>query len=258
MMINAKAVKNVFHIHGAWHGAWAFDKLKPDLRYNATFIDYPSLIQETGIAFPNAFSILAQCVRCNIEHINRVFGANSKVTIVAHSAGGPLGTLTADALGNRVEKLVLIDAYIIPNGQSLIEVASGDVNSTLLPAIHLNTIPGTPYPDGSYYVDPANVTDIFYNKCSKADVAYATSRLNNREVFPVMEPVVYTSNVLSNISKYYISGINDNAITYGFQELMLDSSPFGNFSRLTLSGDHSPFFSRKSLLALFLNLIVSF
>lgn len=253
-MIDATSTKNVLHIHGAWHGSWAFDKIKPDLRYNATFIDYPTLIQETGIAYPN----LTQYVQWNVEHINRVFGSNSKVSIVAHSAGGLVAALTVDALGNRVDKLILLNAFIIPNGQSLMQVGSGDVNSLLYPAIRLNTIPGTPYPDGTYYVDPANVTEIFYNKCSRSEVQYATSRLNNREVFPVMEPATYNTNAMNRVRKYYIMGVHDNAISFGFQKTMLDNSPFGRFERFVLSGDHSPFFSRDNLLSLFLNLIVLF
>lgn len=243
--------QNVVHLHGAWHGSWAYDRIKDKVCYNKLFIDYPSLLNTSGIIYPT----LGQYVNLTINEINKKFGDKSKISIVAHSASGPLATLLVDTLGKRVKKIVLISAFIVPNGLSLLEVGGADTSSLLYQNILFNIDPNTGYPDGTYYVNSSAVESIFYNKCSNRDVNFATQRLNNREVFPVMEPVFYQTDNLHKVKKYYILNTHDNAISYSHQQLMVSTSPFGRFKVFLLSGDHSPFFSKALQLSTILNFI---
>lgn len=245
------AISNVVHLHGAWHGSWVYNGIKDKLRYNTHFIDYPTLINKTGNPYPS----LNDYVSMTINSTNERFGSHSEFSLVAHSAAGPIASLVADRLGSRVKSIVYVSAFIIPNDTSLVEIGSIDTQSKLYQNILLNIDPLTGYPDGTYYVNGSVVADIFYNECSNKDVTYAKARFNNREVFPVTEPVLYKSTYLNHVKKYYVLNKKDNAISLKHQKYMINSSPFGKFNTLTLNADHTPFFSKSGQLAAYLNLI---
>lgn len=253
LVVASLTMENVLYIHGAWHGKWAYDEIKPLLHHNNLFIDYPSEMKSRGISFPT----LHDYVQWNVEAINSIFGNDSEVSIVAHSAGGIPAALTVDTLGNRVKKLILISSFILPNMTSLVQIGSLDTESILYENIELNIDPMSGYPDGTFRVNPLYTQSIFYGKCSMPDKLYALSRINQREVFPVMEPVFYKSQALYSVKKYYILNRHDRAISFSYQHQMLDTSPIGIFEKYTLSTDHSPFLSKKQPLSRLLNLIIS-
>ena len=67
-----------------------------------------------------------------IAAINKM---GSPVVLVGDSMAGMVISATAEKIPSQIEKLIYIAAYVPANGQSLLDLASGDQQSALPPAL---------------------------------------------------------------------------------------------------------------------------
>ncbi len=99
-------------VHGAWHGGWCWDEVVKKLGAPAVA---PTL---TGLA-ERARELNADV---NLStHVMDVVGACAnfdRVVLVGHSYAGLVITAALDALSEKVERLVYLDAFLPANGQT--------------------------------------------------------------------------------------------------------------------------------------------
>src|SRR2546423_14412820 len=74
------------------------------------------------------------------EAIDRAPGP---VVLVAHSRGGLATTQAAEGRHERIDTLVYLAAYLLRDGESVLDVAPGDTDSLVLPNLDL-------HPDGHW------------------------------------------------------------------------------------------------------------
>jgi hypothetical protein len=102
---------NLLLVHGAWHGAWCWDLLIPELRsrgWAPTAIDLPG----TGVHAD------AKAVRDALEDID------GPVTVLAHSYGGvPVAEVAASV--HSVTGLIYLAAHVLEPGESVVSVLGG-------------------------------------------------------------------------------------------------------------------------------------
>ncbi len=233
-----RRVRNPAHfvfVHGAFHGAWCWYKITTALEaagHTATAVDLPS----AGIdAVPAATVTLpAQAERV----LERLDAMDAPVILVGHSAGGPVISTVAEARPEKVAKLVYLSAYLLPAGSSILAVAGGDTAS--LAAQNL-----VPRPDGTLFVRPEGVRDLFYGTSDDADVALARSLLKPIGLLTVGGPVVVGA-AFESVRRFYVTCRRDRAISPGFQKVMYTALPCERVFAIT--SDHSSFFSRASAL----------
>lgn len=116
-------------IHGGSHGGWCWERVTPALRSQGHIAYAPSL---TGLADRS------HLVGSNVDlelHINDVVNLINwedlhNVILVGHSYGGMVITGIADRVPERVRQLVYLDAAHPKNGESLVDVTHGGINST--------------------------------------------------------------------------------------------------------------------------------
>jgi pimeloyl-ACP methyl ester carboxylesterase len=115
-------------VHGGGHGGWCYSLLAPLLRAAGHDVYTPTL---TGLGER------AHLMRADIDldfHIGDViavlhFEDLRDVILVGHSYGGMVITGVADRAGNRVGKLVYLDAATPTNGESLVDHAGPVINA---------------------------------------------------------------------------------------------------------------------------------
>lgn len=99
-------------VHGAWHGGWCWDAVVKKLSVPAVA---PTL---TGLA-ERSRELTAEV---NLStHVMDVVGACAnfdRVVLVGHSYAGLVITAALDALSEKVERLVYLDAFLPANGQT--------------------------------------------------------------------------------------------------------------------------------------------
>lgn len=104
-------------VHGAWHGGWCWDRVAGRLRAEGHVVLAPTLpgLGERAHLLSSALTVDA-CV----EDLQRQIEAWSgePVVLVGHSFGGSVALGVADRSPKRIERLVLLDALVLENGES--------------------------------------------------------------------------------------------------------------------------------------------
>ncbi|MFF2102293.1 alpha/beta fold hydrolase [Streptomyces sp. NPDC058202] len=208
-------------VHGAWHGAWCWDKLVPELTaqgWHAITIDLPSASADAG---SNAG--MYDDARAIRERLDSIDGP---VTVLAHSYGG-LPATEAAAQAPNVSHLVYLSAFQLNQGDSLASQSAGQ-----LPSGDAGTLPVPDSPAKHLYAD-----------VSADEAAHAAERLRPQTIRSFSEPL--TDAAWNTITSSYIICEQDEILPVAFQEAM--ASRADRTHRLPSS--HSPFLSMPAELA---------
>lgn len=102
-------------VHGAWHGGWVWKRLTPHLRSRGYHVLTPTL--------PGADSQTGVGLRDQVRALRALLALQVAPVVLAHSYAGLVAREVAAGIPHQVERLVLIDAWIAANGQSLLDLA---------------------------------------------------------------------------------------------------------------------------------------
>ncbi|MER6083012.1 alpha/beta hydrolase [Streptomyces sp. NPDC001833] len=211
----------VLLVHGAWHGAWAWYKLVPELEsrgWDVVTVDLPSVsaeAEQTAGMYDDA--------RVIREKLAAIPGP---VAVVAHSYGGIPATEAAAGADN-VSRLIYLAAFQLEEGDSLANQSGG-----ALPVGDTGTLP--PNPEHREY---------FYNGVTDEDAAWAAERLVPQSIKSFGEPL--TATAWKSVESRYIACELDNALPLAFQQGMAVRSG----KTYQLPSGHSAFLSMPGRLA---------
>jgi pimeloyl-ACP methyl ester carboxylesterase len=105
----------VILVHGAWHGGWAWDRVRPFLEADGLRVFATTLTGMAETSHLAQFDISLTTHVQDIAHLIKwhdLFG----ITLVGHSFGGFIITRVADMMPERVSSLVYLDAFVPENG----------------------------------------------------------------------------------------------------------------------------------------------
>jgi len=228
--------KHFVLVHGAWHGAWCWYKTATLLQadgHRVTVLDLPAHGIDPRPAATVTAALYAQHVVAVIDAIDE------PVILVGHSMGGTVVSNVAEACPQRLEKLVYLAAFLLANGQSLFDIATGDSGSLATPSLIVKP------EEGFIDIDRAAITAIFYGDCEPADINLARSVLRPTPFAPFVTPLTLGANYES-VRRFYIECTEDHAITVATQRAMVAATPCEAVH--TMHTDHSPFFSQPAKL----------
>jgi pimeloyl-ACP methyl ester carboxylesterase len=225
-------------VHGAFHGAWCWIKLVPELEargHRAVAFDLPGGGDDPTpieqVTLDGYVSRVADVVARQPE----------PVILVGHSLGGMTITAAAERMPERIRKLVYLCAFILRDGESLFTLID--------PSAPKDSVP----PKGSSWdivfspVPTEAAPKMFYNGCLEADVAYALARLRPQANAPRLTMVRLTPERFGRVPRAYIETTNDQAVSLETQRRMVANSPCAPIRSLPTG--HSPFFSAPAALA---------
>jgi len=215
-------------VHGAWHGAWCWQKLTPLLEAAGARAIAPDF--STQVTLESAADEVADIVDCNPDGV-----------LVGHSLGGAVISRVAERLPSRIRRLVYLAAYLLAPGGSVAQAARADVSSLLAP----NMIPverGV-----SCTLRPEVIRDAFYGSCSDADFDFARQRLSPQSLKPLVTALDVSELEFGSVPRAYIETARDRAVSLDAQRRMQAQFPCAPV--FTLDSDHSPFLSQPEALA---------
>ena len=133
---------DVILVHGAWHGGWAWDRVAPLLKaagHRPVAIDLPAAGPDgRGATLADHANVLRRAVEASPR----------PPAVVAHSYAGLVAQAALAATRAPVERLVLLDAWLGDDGDSLLslapEWAAGYWRSTRTSRPDGDTIPPPP------------------------------------------------------------------------------------------------------------------
>jgi pimeloyl-ACP methyl ester carboxylesterase len=236
-------MKTFILIHGSWHSAWNWHKVVPLLEkagHRAMAIDLPGMGRDKT-------PIQEVTMKTTVEKICELIDSiEGKVILVGHSKNGIMISQAAEYRPGKIEKLVYLAAYLIPNGKTQREYSIQDIGGWLKP--YVTACPET----NSHTLQPAIYKEGLYHDCEDDITELAKVLLSHEPVDSGITPLHLTEENYGTVPRVYIECTEDRAVTPFIQRKMYKEMPCQQV--YSLPSGHSPFFSKpKELVAILLD-----
>ncbi len=218
-------------VSGSWHGAWCWYKVVPRLEalgHRAVPVELPG----HGTSWRPAKDVTLQSY---VDAVATVIDQQpGPVVLVGHSRGGIVVSQAAEERAAKVARLVYLSAFLVPNGESMLQTATADVESRIVPNLVFDEAAGT------HMLKREAFREALYADCSDEDVALATSLLTPEPNGPVGTPLRLGA-AWERIPRVYVECRSDRGISLAAQRKMQER--LGVTRTLSLETSHSPFLS---------------
>ena len=218
-------------VHGAWHGAWCWEEIRPLLDARGHRVIAPDLPGMGSDTTPLAKITLASWARWVAD---LVAAQPEPVVLVGHSRGGVVVSQAADLIPDRVAILVYLTAFLVPDGSSMIATREraglAASRKGLLVAV-----------DGTTSVEADAIGPAMYNRTPERFVRRAREKFCSEPGWVFSEMLSLSPDRYGRIPRAYIETLADQAISIDLQRFMQRDLPCDPV--ITLDTDHSPFFS---------------
>ncbi len=231
-------MKTFILIHGSWHSSWNWHKVIPILEkqgHKTIAIDLPGMGRDKT-------PINEVKMQSTVEKICKLIDSiEGKVILVGHSKNGIMISQAAEYRPDKIEKLVYLAAYLIPNGKTQREYSLQDTEGVLKPFV-------TMYDElQAHTLQPEIYRDGLYNDCEENIVELAKLLLSHEPVQSSITPLQLTEENFGSIPRVYIECTEDKAVTPFIQRKMYTEMPCEKVYSMQTS--HSPFFSKPQELS---------
>jgi pimeloyl-ACP methyl ester carboxylesterase len=225
-------------IHGAWHGGWCFDAIKPMLEAAGHQVIAPDLPGMGGSDAELAAASLASWADFVVDICRN---AAAPVILCGHSRGGIVISEAAERAPESISALVYICAMMIPDGMSRAEWRAQSEPNPAFVAIQ------RPHPSGAAtIIDPTHAIPVFAQLSPPEMAAAAMERLVAEPDGPRSEALHLTAARFGSVPRHYIECLHDRTIPITDQRRMQALQPCASVT--ALEADHSPFLSAPAAL----------
>ena len=219
-------------VHGAWHGAWCWERLAPELErlgHRVLTVDLPC--DDAAATFTTYADVVVRALE----------GEPEDVVVVGHSLAGL--TIPLVAARRPVRRLVFLCALIAAPGRSLNEQARTE------PGMHPpGYAAGLGEPDGQgrrSWTDFELTRATLYADCREDDARAAFERLRPQARTPYAEPCPLDA--LPDVERSYVVCADDRIVGPDWSRRAARERL--SVEPVELPGSHSPFLSRPADLA---------
>jgi pimeloyl-ACP methyl ester carboxylesterase len=267
-------------VHGAWHGAWTYEQVIPELASKGHFAmarDLPA--HGLNAKLPESFHVrplnpanfatepskvaatsLGDYVRSIEDSIAAITATgHSKVVLVGHSMGGVPITAVAERMPEKIAHLVYLTAFMPASGVPGVSYIAAPENAGEMVGPQLMADPtqiGALRMDhrstDANYIRQGHLA--FYGDVSEeAYTAIAHLMTPDVPVGPFATPVTTTRERWGSVPRHYIRCLQDMAIRPALQQRFIDEAnafvPDKPTQVHELNSSHSPFLSQPKVLA---------
>lgn len=226
-------MKTFILIHGSWHSSWNWHKVIPLLEkqgHRAIAIDLPGMGRDKT-------PIQEVKMKATVEKIcSLIDSVEGKVILVGHSKNGIMISQAAEYRPHKIEKLVYLAAYLIPDGKTQREYSVQDTQGVLKPYVTIHE------EVNAHTLQPEIYKEGLYADCDDDITQLARILLSHEPVESGITPLHLTEENYGSIPRVYIECTEDKAVTPFIQRKMYGEMPCEKVYSLPTS--HSPFFSR--------------
>jgi pimeloyl-ACP methyl ester carboxylesterase len=226
-------------VHGAYHGAWCWDLLVPELErrgHRAVSIDLPVYDPSAGAA--EYAAVVADAIG----------SGGGKPVVVGHSMGGLVIPLVA-AL-RPVRRLVFLAGMLPSQGVSLADQRKAEPIDGLVPP---TTAEFTDLGDDVWALGPNTATELFFHDAPPDVAAWAAARLRPQAYRFMTEPSPLAA--WPKVESDYIVCREDRALNPDWGRRAARERL--GIEAIEIDGGHSPFLTRPAELAAILDSLIS-
>jgi pimeloyl-ACP methyl ester carboxylesterase len=226
-------------VHGAWEGSWSWDYTRPALEkqsHTVTAIDLHG--SDNGLQSISNVT-LDSYVETVVDAINQL---DHNVVLVGHSMAGVVISHVAEQIPHKIDKLIYVAAFLLGNGDSVIEAMQRDPDGEFLPELIFSDDQSSAIALEKTWRDKA-FHDVGEGRIVEAlpllDIAQATE--------PFMAKVAVTEQKFGAVPKVYIRTSIDKMVSPKLQDEMLENWKVDRVS--ILQSGHFPTLSMPETLA---------
>jgi len=230
-------------VHGASHGAWCWDLLRPELAklgHDAVAIDLPGHGARVGES-----ATLAGYRDAVVEQLQ---GGD---VLVGHSMGSAIVAIAADARPDLVGHLCLLAGPLPVDGKPLSYQSTSPSVGGAAVAVDADeasaerTMQFTD--DGAaFFWDREGAYEAFFHDCGPELVDWAAAQLVPQSLAPVLEPISLPRLAAADLPRSYVVCLQDRSFP---PRISRQQAQRLGVQPLTIDSSHSPFLSRPALLA---------
>ena len=225
-------------VHGAFHGAWCWERIVPELAklgHTGLPIDLPGHGADPTPIAGVSLEANAERIVCHLR------AATEPVVLVSHSLGGMPATQAAAIEPDKVAQLIYVTALVPADGQRMADLpqrADDDPVGNYL--LHDE-------PAGVFTFLRERARETMYGRCDELVAASAVARLEPESRRAAAGRVRLRFDPLASIPAAYVQCLYDRAISIERQRAICRARSV-QLIRM-LDADHSPFLSRPVGLA---------
>lgn len=223
---------NFILVHGAFHGGWCWDRIKPLLEARGHMVYAPDLPSHGDDNTPPEKVSLNDYVSCIGEILQKVKG---KSVIIGHSLGGITITQVGETYYEYISQLIYLAAAVPANGQCRADLTSGNEQSLL------NSYRITSENGKLFTVLAEGVKPTFYADCDDQTIEWVKTKLSPQPAIILETPVVTTVERWGRLPRAYIHCTEDKAIMPASQNDMCQRHTCDPV--VIMNTSHSPFLS---------------
>ncbi|MBS7229981.1 alpha/beta fold hydrolase [Flavobacterium psychroterrae] len=231
-------MKTFILIHGSWHSSWNWHKIIPVLEskgHKAIAIDLPGMGRDKT-------PIQEVTLQTSVEKICALIDSlEEQVILVGHSKNGIMISQAAEYRSEKIEKLIYLAAYLIPNGKTQTEYSVQDIEGVLKPYV-------TRYPElNAHTLQTEIYKEGLYHDCEDSITQLAKLLLSHEPVATGITPLELSEGKYGSVRRFYIECTDDKAVTPFIQKKMYTETICEKVYSMQTS--HSPFFSKPEELS---------
>lgn len=224
-------------VHGAYHGAWCWDRVVAGLGDAGHRVVAPDLPGHGADRLPaGAVSLDAYVER--LAETARAMAAPP--VVVGHSMAGLILAESSERYPELIERAIYLSAYLPRNGESLAALA-GDDSASLVEVERIEV-------DGAacVRVSDAVLRDAFYHDATADDLEMVRGKVQPQPLAVLKQPVRLSRERFGGVPRAYIHCAADRAITPALQRRMVAATPCRWLE--TIDSGHSPFITQPDRL----------
>lgn len=231
-------MKTFILIHGSWHSAWNWHKVIPILEskgHKAIAIDLPGMGRDKT-------PIQNVTLKTSVDKICALIDSlDEQVILVGHSKNGIMISQAAEYQSEKIEKLIYLAAYLIPNGKTQSEYSAQDTDGVLKPYV-------TRYPElNAHTLQTEIYKEGLYHDCKDSITQLAKLLLSHEPVASGITPLELSEEKYGSVPRFYIECTEDKAVTPFIQRKMYTETICEKVYSIPTS--HSSFFSKPEELS---------
>lgn len=184
-------------VHGAFHGGWCWQKVSKQLRAKGDIVYTPTL---SGLGeHKNTLNSHVDLNTHIADVVNLILSEDlHNVILVGHSYAGAVITGVADLIPERLSKLVFLDAMLMKNGQSALDVSPKDIRENFMKSANqFDKGLSLPFLSAG-----------FFGVTNAEDVKWVNERLTNQPFRTFMQPLILKHPFGNHLPLTYIACTN--------------------------------------------------
>jgi pimeloyl-ACP methyl ester carboxylesterase len=230
-------MKNYFLVHGAWHGAWAWESTKRSLEargHHVITIDLPGHGSDPTPIAGVSFRGYVDAVKARLSTVS------GRYILVGHSLGGAIVSQAAEEMPNAIEAVVVVAGFVLRANESTFDVMKDDAASDVLPKLILSA------DQSSATVSAETLRTHVYNGGTAEQIEVAAPQLRPQATEPLFAHTTLGAG-FGGLRRLYVECTDDRVLSLDMQRKIQERC---GVSRLaTLPSGHVPLITRPRELA---------